>query len=890
MKINEEILHAFTYCDYKAHQKSLLQSGNISDYQILYNELKQNKVSELKKNLLEDKMLLCSDFTFDNTVNKKGFSLNLKFTNENIDLMVDGIEFINAKSVVPILIIPFEKITIQDKLYITLQSFLLQNEFNIPISNCKVFFGKEIKQKKMKLQLNSKTIKKKINDLNKILVSLASPIFFKNTHCSVCEFQITCHEKLVERDDLSLLTALKSTEIIKKNNRGIFSVKQLSYLFRPKKNAHSKRKFTPELKALAIREKSTFIIELPNIKFAEVIVFLDFEGINDRNSIYLIGLVIKKAETEIEYSFWAENENDEIKIFTELFSILKSFNNFVIYHYGSYEIQAIKRISKKLPTEYQEFTKIVIDNSVNILNVFANNIYPPTYSNSLKEIAQFLKFNWTEKKASGIQSTIWRYRWELTPSVNENKLKLIQYNIEDCRALMTVVQWIKNIPDNENEIIKKANSVKVENIKKWCKTDYQLDNFERINKVSYFNYQRNKIYLRTNENLKKIVKRVEKNNRHKIVVDKQINVFYNECPFCKGNSFEVKSDNKGIVVDLEFIKNGIKRCVKELNGGIQICNSCNQKLMPINFKDLSGYGNNLVSWSIDQYISYRIGLNKVAHILKETFNINIGNCIYEFKEKLAKKYNETYLEIKRNLISGTLIHVDETDVNVRKFTTPYIWVFANFDTVLYHFTTNREADFLPDFLKEFKGILISDFYTGYDSMSCSQQKCLIHLIRDLNNDLLKNQFNTEFSIFVQKFSKLLRDIIETIDKFGLSLKHFAKHKLQVEIFFDEINNIDYQTDLCIKYLKRFNKNKIVLFTFLDHDNIPWNNNNAEHAIKAFAKYRRDNDGLFTERSIKDYIILLSIQQTCVYRGISFLDFLKSEEISIERYTANLNKK
>jgi hypothetical protein len=29
-----------------------------------------------------------------------------------------------------------------------------------------------------------------------------------------------------------------------------------------------------------------------------------------------------------------------------------------------------------------------------------------------------------------------------------------------------------------------------------------------------------------------------------------------------------------------------------------------------------------------------------------------------------------------------------------------------------------------------------------------------------------------------------------------------------------------------------------LFTFLDYDGIPWNNNNAEHAIKYFAKYRR----------------------------------------------------
>ena len=41
-------------------------------------------------------------------------------------------------------------------------------------------------------------------------------------------------------------------------------------------------------------------------------------------------------------------------------------------------------------------------------------------------------------------------------------------------------------------------------------------------------------------------------------------------------------------------------------------------------------------------------------------------------------------------------------------------------------------------LKGFKGVLVSDFYPAYDWMECPQQKCLIHLMRDLNEDMLKN--------------------------------------------------------------------------------------------------------------------------------------------------------
>ena len=65
-----------------------------------------------------------------------------------------------------------------------------------------------------------------------------------------------------------------------------------------------------------------------------------------------------------------------------------------------------------------------------------------------------------------------------------------------------------------------------------------------------------------------------------------------------------------------------------------------------------------------------------------------------------------------------------------------------------------------------------------------------------------------------------------------------------------------------------------MFTFLDHDGIPWNNCNAEHAIKCFARHRQFADGRFTEVSINDYLVILSVYQSCEYQGVNFLDFLR----------------
>mgnify|MGYP001584163990 FL=1 len=74
-----------------------------------------------------------------------------------------------------------------------------------------------------------------------------------------------------------------------------------------------------------------------------------------------------------------------------------------------------------------------------------------------------------------------------------------------------------------------------------------------------------------------------------------------------------------------------------------------------------------------------------------------------------------------------------------------------------------------------------------------------------------------------------------------------------------------------------------LFTFLEHDNVPWNNNNAEYAIKQFVDYRMRIKGTITENGLEAHLILLSIYQTCNYNGINFLKFLLSKEKDIDKF-------
>jgi hypothetical protein len=159
---------------------------------------------------------------------------------------------------------------------------------------------------------------------------------------------------------------------------------------------------------------------------------------------------------------------------------------------------------------------------------------------------------------------------------------------------------------------------------------------------------------------------------------------------------------------------------------------------------------------------------------------------------------------------------------------------------------------------------------------------VIHLLRDINEDLLRNPFDEELRMVVQPFAALFRSIIETVDRFGLKRRHLQKHKRHALEFIDAVRQQNLNSDCAVKYQKKFEKYGSRLFTFLDYDGVPWNNNNAEHALKKFVKYRRCADGRFTVESLGSHLVLLSVLETCEYRGIPALRFLLSQATELSR--------
>lgn len=178
---------------------------------------------------------------------------------------------------------------------------------------------------------------------------------------------------------------------------------------------------------------------------------------------------------------------------------------------------------------------------------------------------------------------------------------------------------------------------------------------------------------------------------------------------------------------------------------------------------------------------------------------------------------------------------------------------------------------------------MSDFCAAYDAIECRQQKCLIHLMRDLNDEILNNPFDEEMKSIVSSFGALLKPIIETIDQRGLKKYFLRKHMAKVEKFYRFLDGSDFKSEAASKCKQRFVKNRDKLFTFLRCDGAPWNNNNAGHAIKAFARLRHVISGTSTKKGVDENLTLLSVAETCEHQGLDFLNFLRSGEEVLQTF-------
>lgn len=803
---------------------------------------------------------------------------------------------------VSVLLSPWDKPDVSDSLIVCFGALALAQATRTLAETGTLVYGTGQRRKTVKIGDHVARTRQIIEAIGAICCGREPPPLVLNRHCAVCDFQSRCRSVAVERDDLSLLSAMTGKERAKYNAKGISTVTQLSYSYRPRRRKRAKpeaehpRKFARRaspvikndhnLKALAIKKNQIHVVGAPSLKFVGAPIFLDVEGMPDRDFYYLVGLRFESSGKQVERSFWADGLDGERVIWENCLQTLKAIGNAQIVSYGAYEARYLRQMKARyiLEPEDVEFVDRLIETSVNLVGCIYGKVYFPTFSNSLKEVGRYLGFEWSWPRASGAAAPLLRRAWELGAD-DRLKRELIGYNMDDCRAAAMVGDALVRICSGGQSDLDAVDigSLDVSFQHNWGRFVGALPELAKINDAAYWDYQRDKIYVRSNPSLGGAAKRKRRNSRRTLPVNTIVNPSRRRnCPACNSKRVSMNGRYRRILLDMRFSNGGLRRWVVKYIFDNYKCGDCGLSFVSDDHHlKRSPYSENVLAYIIYNVIEVGIPQSKLSHIMQKMFGLPLGQpTINRMIQRGSEKYLGTYEDIKQRLLLGKLIHADETHISV-KGNGSYVWVFTSMEEVIYIWSETREGYNATEFLKSFAGVLISDFYSAYDSVDCPQQRCLIHLMRDLNGDMYKEPFNQEIKGVVQEFATLLKPMIDTIDRFGLKARFLRKHKLPVARFYRALLCRKYNTELAQKAQQRFIKNRARLFTFLDHDNVPWNNNNAEHAIKSFAALRHVINGPTTERGIHDYLILLSIYQTCVYRGVDFFGFLRSGEKRID---------
>jgi len=154
--------------------------------------------------------------------------------------------------------------------------------------------GPAYKSQRIDLSKTHSKAEKIVNELNDVRIGVARPSLWLNEHGRVCRYQSHCKTEVQRTDDLSQLRRMSEREVHSFHRKGIMTVEQLSYTFRfRRRGKRVKARGRPHsfpLQALAIREKSVFVVSRPELRNASTLIYVDMEGSSSGGFVYLIGM------------------------------------------------------------------------------------------------------------------------------------------------------------------------------------------------------------------------------------------------------------------------------------------------------------------------------------------------------------------------------------------------------------------------------------------------------------------------------------------------------------------------------------------------------------------------------------------------------------------------
>lgn len=270
---------------------------------------------------------------------------------------------------------------------------------------------------------------------------------------------------------------------------------------------------------------------------------------------------------------------------------------------------------------------------------------------------------------------------------------------------------------------------------------------------------------------------------------------------------------------------------------------------------------------------------KQQELLWELGQVEIGvGTLVTTNERIDAAIDKSVSELT-NWIQQTQpnIHCDETPWVV-KGVKEWLWIFANTDFALFHAADTRSRAELETILGlNYNGVLSSDDYCVYNGYEVkAQQKCLAHLRRHFKKLIkLPGLNNLEIG---NKFVNLIDEAFKNYSFFqkNQNILEFLSWGSEFKVLVESSINqwIGKAGGEAGKLLRSLRDKAHQWWYFLDHPEIPPDNNLAERSLRLAVTKRKISGGSRSMERFEHTANLLTVVQTCRRQGRSVIEFFE----------------
>jgi len=350
-------------------------------------------------------------------------------------------------------------------------------------------------------------------------------------------------------------------------------------------------------------------------------------------------------------------------------------------------------------------------------------------------------------------------------------------------------------------------------------------------------------------------------------VDRQVDHRLEHCPTCQGPLTRTQQTRTRITED---IPEQITPVVSEHTIHRDWCPRCQKAVEPVVTAALPGatVGNRTVVLSA--WLHYGLGntLSQIVAVFNHhlTLKLTPGGLVQMWYRLQAILF-AWYLEIQAEALGSAVLHGDETGWRVNG-KTHWLWCFTTTDLTYFMIDRSRGSPALAKFFQEeFAGTLVTDFWGAYNAVACARrQTCLVHLLRDLMTVERSQRPGPNWPAFAKKLRRLFGDAIRLKKREGVPAAEYASRRARLTVRLDELIATTWDDPQAKRLIKRLRRHRDDLLTFLDHADVPFDNNHAERAIRPAVMIRKNSYGNRSERGADAQAVLMSVSRTLQQRG------------------------